>query len=82
MIDAKHNEQQLLAAMYEAATAIGNDQLSSLAACIVRIANSLKNELRKDRVAYDAPDANVPPGHMLRPTPLRSMHGLLTPRTT
>ena len=28
MIDAKHNEQQLLAAMYEAATAIGNDQPS------------------------------------------------------
>ena len=53
-IDAKQNEHQLLSAMYEAATAIGNDQLSSLAACIVRIANSLKNELRKHRVAHDA----------------------------
>ena len=66
-IDAKQNEHQLLAAMYEAATAIGNDQLSSLAACIVRIANSLKNELRKHRVAHDAPDANVPPGPYAAP---------------
>ena len=66
-IVAKQNEHQLLAAMYEAATAIGNDQLSSLAACIVRIANSLKNELRKDRVAYDAPNANVPPGPYVAP---------------
>ena len=66
-IDAKQNEHQLLAAMYEAATAIGNDQLSSLAACIVRIANSLKNELRKHRVAHDAPDANVPPGPYVAP---------------
>ena len=31
-IDGKENEHQLLAKMYEAATAIGNEQLSSLSA--------------------------------------------------
>ena len=69
-IDGNENEHQLLAKLYDAATAIGNEQLSSIAACIVRIANSLKNELRAHRVAHGVGAAaghNVPPGPYVAP---------------
>ena len=64
-IKGDENEHQLLAKLYEPCANISNEHLSQLCACIVRVANCLKNEQRAHRVAHGAGAAagvNAPPG--------------------